>query len=331
MVIHHSPFHTSVSVNLYSIICHFFVNIYRLHNFYLRSNYIQKINLRLQSKIYQMTVDINLELNAARAQLQALQDNCTIYRGLQALLKGEIIPGDKGKIELVAKAVRENYSIPLKYTQSHASLKSLFEYAYEVSDTQLILWVERQISQVLSPSLVFYFRGQMRQTKRMPGFIQTNRQDFLSRYKTMNLKDLLRFSYKEDRDSFWGHQIIRFHKANMVRSKMEEPVPVENIVPKPMAETLRVSYLHEGVSRYKDYEPSKIVHEAKVSPYVYVPCLMECHAPRMNWIAVFNNNTIRHGVIVKKYALPKEVLIKLFEKYKAPEDQVKAFLKIKEK
>ena len=279
-----------------------------------------------------MTQSINQELNQAHAQLKALQDSYTMLHGLRSLVTGDIKAGDKSKIDIVAKAIRDNYSIPLEYTQSYASLKALFEYAYEKGDTQLAWWAERQISQFLGPSYVFHFKKDLKTTKKMPGFLKSNREIFLSTYKEMTINDLQELSFKE-RGTFWNKQLNRITQVNKLREEIKknvmktQPVPKEQIQLLPFAETLKVAFDVEQLTKTSTMmNPQKIIKEFKVSPYVYVACLVESHMSRMNWTPIFSNAAMKSGIIFKGLVLPRDVLEKIFKMNQVPEDAIREYL-----
>lgn len=269
--------------------------------------------------------NINVELNEARARLLALQDNSRINKGLQSLFKGEAVPGDPKKIEFVAVAIRGNFSIPLKYTQSYASLKVLYEYAQERKDNMLCQWTERQINQVLGPNVMVAIRNELQINKKIPTITRSNRQEFLDKYQTMSTKDLLTFSFKEEVGSFWGKQLVRIHHANILREQITGPTPNDQI--RPMSDLLKVCFYNEQSMKYgSEGHPDKVIRDSKVSPFVIIPSLIELHAPTRNIQAIFLSPYIKNGLIFKKFAIPNETLVKLLKKNQFDESDYGPFM-----
>ena len=280
-----------------------------------------------------MTEEVSLfELNNARAQLQTVYDSYSVYHGIQDLIDGSIVPGDSENIEVVGKSIRNNYPIPLKYTQSYASLQTLLEYAYEKGDTELAFWAEKQISHVLSPATMNSFKIDLQKRKIIPVRPKSNRKEFLKSYKKMSLPEILKFTYKEEKDSFWGHQLVRFHKANKARAKIKDNTPIERLKPLPFSETMKESFINEpNLKSNTILHPSKLIAMSKISPYVYIPALIEAHAPRGNWQGIFNNNSIKTGHLIKTLVIPKEIFLRLLNFHHVPLDNnAKKFLKIKD-
>lgn len=267
----------------------------------------------------------NIELNEARAKLAALQDNSRIYKGLNSLFDGQVIPGDKLKIEFVAFAIRGNYSIPLKYTQSYASLRVLYQYAQEKNDTMLIQWTERQINQVLGPMVLITIRNELQGSKIIPVTTRSNRQEFLEKYRNMSLNDLYSFSLKEESATFWGKQLQRLHHVNLLREQVTGPSPDSQI--RPFSDLLKVSLYNEAsIKSGSEYHPDKIIKDSKVSPFVIIPSLIELHAQHRNIQAIFLSPYLKNGLIFKKFAIPNDILEKLLKKNKFDESDYQPFM-----
>lgn len=267
----------------------------------------------------------NIELNEARAKLQALQDNSRIYKGLKSLFDGEAIPGDKKRIEYVAVAIRGNFSIPLKYTQSYASLKVLYEYAHEKNDQMLCQWTERQINQVLGPNVLLTIRNELQSKKLIPVVTRSNRQEFLEKYRSMSLQEIYAFSLKEESGSFWGKQLQRIHHANLLREQITGPSQESQI--RPMSDLLKVCFYNEASTKFgSEGHPEKLIKEAKISPFVIIPSLVELYAPTRNIQAIFMCPFLKNGLIFKKFAIPNEILEKLLKKNQFDESDYQPFM-----
>ena len=255
-----------------------------------------------------------LEYIEAQCQLETLQKDASIFRGLQSILRGSMAPG--ARPELVAKAIRENLSIPLKYTQSYPSLSSLYRHAVEQKDTQLIQWTTNQIYQTLGSDVLARVQRELVKSGVVPPPGSTSRKMFISMYREMNITKLQRFKNTLDRrkdaeDTFWSKQIERIINANKKRAELSNQREDELGGIKCLGETLRVCFLNE--------KEMNLPSQWNVSPYVTIACLIEAHTKRMNWAAILRNNNFSKGVLIKRYNLPKETIIKLLKKAGAGE------------
>lgn len=268
--------------------------------------------------------NINIQLNEAQAKLQALHDDHRIYEGLQSLFKGNIVPGNQQTIELVAVAIRGNFSVPLKYTQSYASLKALYAYAQEKNDAMLCEWTERQITQVLGPNVLISIRNELQsKIKTVENF--TLRKQFIENYRSMTINDLSSFTSKLSAGSFWGKNLKRIIRANAIREELTGSSDIPAI--RTVSDLLKVSFYNEQtIKSGTDGHPEKIIKDSGVSPYVYIPSLIELYAPSRNIQAIFLSPFLKNGLIFKKFAIPNDVFEKLLKKNKFEESDYRELM-----
>ncbi|KAH0785580.1 hypothetical protein GPJ56_010466 [Histomonas meleagridis] len=255
------------------------------------------------------------EIIAAQCQFESLHEDVAVLRGLQGIFNGTTTPGLMP--ELVAKAVREGFSIPLKYTQSYASLRSLYEYAAKNKDTKLIQWTTNQIYQILGQQVLEKFQSELRQKQIMTVDSRSSRKRFISQYRNMNIFKLQRFQNSLPPDSFYRKALERFTKVNLIRAEITNQSST-NLPLDSFAETIRFAFANN--------KQTSFINEMRVSPYVVVTCLVEANTKRMNWEAIMSSQYLRKGLVIKKLSLPPDVIEKLLVNANAPQTVIDKIL-----
>lgn len=265
------------------------------------------------------------QLEAERAILLKEKD---ILVDLVKIVNGEVQPGEKP--EVITRAVRMGYPIPLKYTQSWSSLKAIYLWAIKAQDSEMIEWSTKQIISAYGPASILPLQEDARKINKSAQLDQTPREEFLRTYRTMNGGDLsafIRKHSKSDTDSFWIKQLKRLNTTNQTRcSILGKPFATEPILPH--SATIRASIeLEDTMTRDQaKLKPMKIISESNVAGYVTVPMLIDVHHRFMNWEAIVN-----HPILAKKFivgrVVPDEVIVALLKYYRAPEAVWRQFCK----
>lgn len=251
------------------------------------------------------------ELSVAKAKHTATENLLKTLKQLQPVLSGEAKPGDANTMEAIAFSIKQGFSIPLKYTQSAASLKTLYSYAIEKNDRQFTLWTERQMNRVLGSNVATTITNEIHTKKIMPSVHLSNRQRFIQDYKTMSLKELYSFTFRENENSFWRKQLQRVHKVNAIREQITGPI---NEL-KPFSDLLKLTYQVEHMAKFDgENSKQKIIRDSHVSPYVIIPVLIQYHSHYLDMQAIFSSPYIKSGFIKKSFAVSKETIEKLFQK-----------------
>lgn len=263
----------------------------------------------------------------AQATLEALKKENQDLKELRRFFSGTAKPGERP--DLIARAIRQSIPLPLKYTQSNDSLKALFDYCMKTQDTKLYLWVCNQMRIVFGDALLKAFQDGRPRGTFLPTPTETARTQFIKKLKTMDYDAINTFRYRADIPEFYQKQMQRYIEMNDIRAQIrnEDPTKVPH---KPLAETLRVSFFNEAnLKRTSRTHPHSLIQNAKINPIVYTSCLIEAHAPRMNWSAVLQNEFFtKRKMLVKKLSIPTEIATAKLKSLSAPENVIDEVEKI---
>ena len=252
----------------------------------------------------------NIELQDV--QLQGLLKEYELISGIADLVNGKILLGRSP--ELVAKAVRDGFAIPLKYTQSFQSLSAVYAWAVQNGDTEMIQWATNQIISVLGLKTMVEIREGVKKVGKAPRLQKTVRQDFVDVYAHMHGGELDMF-IQQMPDGFWKRQLNRMAKANQTRCQLTgASFPTCDL--QPLSATLQVAFQKQDFGA----KPAEIIDQAKVSGFVVAPALVEAHRARMYWAGILRNPCLTKGIAMfKKTVVPADVLEKLLQMSGAPE------------
>ena len=251
-----------------------------------------------------------------KLQLEGLVKEYELIRGISDLVNGNVHLGTRP--EIIAKAVRDGYTIPLKYTHSFQSLRSLYIWAVQNRDTEMIEWSTHQITSVLGAKSLVAIREASKKCGVSQRTTNVLRRDFLSLYQVARARDIDAFLHAMPEGSFWKRQLNRIAKANQRRCQMTgTDFPSTELLP--LSTTLEIAFQRQEMGA----NPASLIDEAKVSGFVVAPALVNAHRPRMNWNAILRNSCLTRGIAMfKKIIVPIEVLEKLLEASGAPESAI---------
>jgi hypothetical protein len=121
--------------------------------------------------------------------------------------------------------------------------------------------------------------------------------------------------------TFWARQLNRIGRANLMRCELWPAVPYPQLKEMlPMYETLKLAFRsdYERPGR-KVASTKELITQSEVSPFIIVPALLDIFSPLMNWKAIYENEFLRKGVLIKSLTIPLPLLLHLLEKKGAPQ------------
>jgi hypothetical protein len=273
---------------------------------------------------------MSIEFNAAAAELEGLQEEVALLNGIRSFTGGRVKEGSWSNI--LAKAIKLGVALPLKYTHSLSSLRNLYVWAVECQDTEMIRWSTLQIIQVLGRPVLERISNDLKASRNAPNLEKSPRQQFHEVYNRLTEEKVSALLTRLDVESFWHKQLRRFVHANQACSKLLRKNLMSTDL-NPLSETLRTSlileYGPERITQDRSLTPRAIVEEAKVSPYVVVPCLFDAFGigTRRNWKVILESEFLYKGWFRKGVRVEPEVVEMLLKMYDAPENVIEDFVK----
>jgi hypothetical protein len=257
------------------------------------------------------------ELIELQATLQTLKARKAILVAMGEVINGALPVGSQP--EVIARALRTLTPIPLKYTQSSLGLQSLYKWAVENHDTEIIQWTANQIEQVLGAKTLAKYREDFHASGGSTRLDTTPRQAFIEAYRTITPNSLNRLIGRTDASTFWGKQLHRFGGVNQKRCQLFPSTTYEELKQMhPFYETLKI-VVRSDPKDSRAGAMRSLVGEHSVSPYVVLPALVEVLAPRKDWAGIYDNENLRKSFPFKKLLVPVSVVLQLLQECGAPE------------